>query len=210
MMEFYNKYLDNKIKVDKISLFGIIASIVVIAGVTGFIYEYIFYFINSGMKTFYWRGNSFLPWVSIYAFGSLLLLIINYKYKRKPIKVFFISILITGFFEYISGFVIENIFHEKLWDYGQEIWNFGNISGYVCLRSILIFGFFSLVLIYLILPCVYYLCTNYKKLFLIISISLFSITIADKVYNSCIAKLFNLPTSYDIYQKRGIKYMNFK
>ena len=43
-------------------------------------------------------------------------------------------------------------FHIRLWDYNTEIWNWGNINGYICFRSIITFGVSSLVLIYLLIP----------------------------------------------------------
>ena len=57
-------------KLDKLTIFGIACLIFVIAGLFGFIYEFIFYFFNSGMKTFYYRGANFFPWINIYATGS--------------------------------------------------------------------------------------------------------------------------------------------
>ena len=40
----------------------------------------------------------------------------------------------------------------RLWDYNTEILNFGNIGGFICLRSVLFFGLSSLILMYIILP----------------------------------------------------------
>ena len=40
----------------------------------------------------------------------------------------------------------------RLWDYNTEIWNWGNINGYICFRSIIFFGFSSLFLIYIMIP----------------------------------------------------------
>jgi uncharacterized membrane protein len=43
---------------------------------------------------------------------------------------------------------------QKLWDYNTEPLNFGNIDGYVCLRSVLFFGVSGLMLIYIIIPAI--------------------------------------------------------
>ena len=53
---------------------------------------------------------------------------------------------------YATGWVLYNVFHTRLWDYNTEIWNFGNIGGYVCLRSVLFFGVSGLALIYFVIP----------------------------------------------------------
>ena len=40
----------------------------------------------------------------------------------------------------------------RLWDYNIEIWNWGNIGGYICARSVLFFGLSALLLQYNIYP----------------------------------------------------------
>ena len=40
----------------------------------------------------------------------------------------------------------------RLWDYNVEIWNWGNINGYVCARSVLIFGVFGSIYGALVIP----------------------------------------------------------
>ena len=58
-------------KKQKITL---ICLLIVISGIIGWVYEFIFYYINSGFKTFYYRGGNFLPWINIYMYGSFLIL----------------------------------------------------------------------------------------------------------------------------------------
>ncbi len=67
MKKYLNNYINNDIKLNKRQKIGIICSIISISGVFGFLYEFIFYFFNSGMKEFYYRGGNFLPWINIYA-----------------------------------------------------------------------------------------------------------------------------------------------
>ena len=93
-------------KLDKYKKIGVIALIIAISGVFGWIYEFIFYFFNSGLKTFYWRGGNFLPWINIYAIGAIIILLTTKKFEKKPILVFLISLISTGILEYISGYLI--------------------------------------------------------------------------------------------------------
>lgn len=72
MKEKYNNYLNKEHNFDKLTMFGIICLIIVISGIFGWIYEFIFYYFNSGMKTFYFRGGNFLPWINIYAIGAYI------------------------------------------------------------------------------------------------------------------------------------------
>ena len=212
MKEFYNKYLNEKIKFDKLTIVGIICLIIVISGVFGFVYEFIFYYFNGGMKEFYYRGGNFLPWINIYAIGSILILLLTYKDRLKPIKVFLKSTIICGVLEFIAGYIIYNYFdHFRCWDYNTEILNFGNIGGFICLRSVLFFGVSSLLLIYGILPMVIYLSKKInKKVFIIISISLCALVMLDEVYNLVIARVINTPRASDVYKEKGLKYVEFK
>ena len=66
-------YLENDHSFDKLTMLGIFSLIIVITGCFGWLYEFIFYFFNGGMKEFYWRGGNFLPWINIYATGSIML-----------------------------------------------------------------------------------------------------------------------------------------
>ena len=65
---------------DKYKKIGIISLIIVIAGIFGWVYEFIFYYFNGGMKEFYWRGGNFLPWINIYAIGAIGILIATKKF----------------------------------------------------------------------------------------------------------------------------------
>ena len=211
MKEKWKNYINIDHQFDRKTMLGIFALIIVISGIFGFIYEFIFYYFNSGMKEFYWRGGNFLPWINIYAIGAIIIYLMTYHYRKSPWKVFLISCVSTGILEYIGGSILY-IFGDgfRCWDYNNEILNFGNIQGFVCLRSILFFGISALLLIYLIVP----LCFNFakkcnKKLFLFISFSLCSIILFDEFYNLLFARIIDFPRASDIYKTIGFKYMSF-
>ena len=211
MKTLYKKYLEEDHNFDKSTLLGIICLIIVISGVFGFLYEFVFYYFNSGMTEFYWRGSNFLPWINIYAIGAVFIFFLLYKKRKHPLLVFFASMLITGILEYIGGWMLYE-FQDGLrcWDYNSEILNFGNINGFVCLRSVLFFGFSSLLLIYLIVPLCFYLAKKMnKKTFLIITIGLCSIFLFDELYNLIFARILSLPRASDIYKSFGFHYIYF-
>ena len=205
----YKDYLEKNHSFDKKTMLGIFCMIIVIGGVFGFLYEYIFYFFNGGMKEFYYRGGNFLPWINIYATGSVMIYILTYKYRKNPLKVFLISVISTGLLEYFSGLGIYIIGDGlRYWDYNTEILNFGNINGFVCLRSVMFFGLSALLLMYVIVPfCFHVANKSNKKVFLIVTISICSIFLADEFYNLIFTKLFNLPNAIKIYKSIGIHYM---
>lgn len=210
MRSKYLKYLNEDIKFDKETMIGIFCLLVVITGMFGFLYEFIFYYFNGGMKTFYWRGGNFLPWINIYATGSIMIYLLTYKDRKKPLKVFLVSVITTGILEYFSGLVMDKIAGKRCWDYSQEILGALNINGYVCLRSVLVFGIFSLLLIYIVLPLIFYIAKkSNKKVFVTTSIILCSIIMIDEFYNLLIARIFHLPRAYNVYSKLGVPYVKF-
>lgn len=212
MKKKYINYINKDYKFDKLTMIGIICLIIVISGIFGFVYEFIFYYFNSGMKSFYMRGGNFLPWINIYAIGALFIYFLTFNKRKNPILVFLLSTLICGIIEYIGGwglYTFANGF--RCWDYNTEILNFGNIGGFICLRSVLFFGLSSLLLIYVIVPFCFYLANKMnRKIFLIISISLCSVFLIDELYNLLFARIFILPRASDIYKSIGFKYMEFK
>ena len=207
MKEKYNDYLNQNYSFDKLTMAGIISLLIVIAGTFGFVYELIFYYFNDGIERFNWQGGNFLPWINIYAIGAVIIYLLTYKYRKSWWKVFLISFISAGILEYISGLGIYIIGNgTRYWDYNTEILNFGNIQGFVCLRSVLFFGISGLILIYAIIPLCFSLAKKLnKKLFLTISFSLCFIVLFDEIYNLLIARLFSLPTAGIIYRKIGLK-----
>ena len=205
----YKDYLEKNHSFDKKTMLGIFCMIIVIGGVFGFLYEYFFYFFNGGMKEFYYRGGNFLPWINIYATGSVMIYILTYKYRKNPLKVFLISAISTGLLEYFSGLGIYIIGDGlRYWDYNTEILNFGNINGFVCLRSVMFFGLSALLLMYVIVPfCFHVASKSNKKVFLIVTITICSIFLADEFYNLIFTRIFNLPNAIKIYKSLGVNYM---
>ena len=135
---------------DNTQLSNLLILIMVCSGVFGFIYEELFYRIDLGYFTK--RGSSYGPWIPIYVFGGAAYTLLVYNYKENPLLVFLLCVVVSGIMEYVTGWVLYNVFHTRLWDYNTEIWNFGNIDGYICLRSVLFFGVSGLLLIYAVIP----------------------------------------------------------
>ena len=148
-------------------------------GVFGFIYEELFYRIDLG----YWvkRGTTFGPWIPLYAFGGLGIYLMTFKVRKHPLAVFALSAVVTGIIEYGVGYMLFYFFDGlRLWDYNVEIWNWGNIDGFICIRSVLFFALSGLFLMYLVVPVMQKI---YKKIgmkkFGIIAISCSSIAVLD-------------------------------
>lgn len=128
----------------------LLLQIFVAGGIFGFLYEEIFYWFDLGIITK--RGITFGPWIPIYAFGAIFITLICKDRFKKPYQVFLIGTILSGILEFCTGYLLYHIFQIRLWDYNVEILNYGNIGGYVCLRSVLFFGLSSLLLIYEMIP----------------------------------------------------------
>ena len=190
---------------------GIILLTWVFAGFFGWVYEFIFYFFDGGTGEFYMQGGNLLPWINIYAVGAILIMVLVQllKLKKHPWLVFLVSVVATGLLEFVSGWLVYAIGNgTRYWDYNTEILNFGNIGGFVCLRSVLIFGVSALMLVYLVVPFFVKLAKKMsKRAFLILSISLFSIVIVDEIYNLLASKVFGWPDAMELYKSLGWKYL---
>lgn len=123
-----------------------------ISGFIGFLIETVIYSIRKGHLVN--RGYTYGPWIPLYVFGALIILIFLYKYKDKPLKFFIMSTFTTGVLELGTGFILDKVFNKKPWTYNHKKWNFLNIGGYVCLRSALMFGIGSVLLVYILVPLV--------------------------------------------------------
>lgn len=178
--------------------FGIFFS----GGIFGFIYETIFYFINNGALTR--RGTCFGPWIDIYGVGSLIVFIISYALRKKPWLVFLLSGLSCGILEYTTGYAMYMTTGTRSWDYNTEIWNFGNIGGFVCLRSVLVFAFAGLLLMYVIVPL---LIRIFEKIgedkFFVLMLVIGLLFAADVLYNDIIAEIFSLTNAIEFYGRSG-------
>lgn len=139
----------------------LIIQIILISAIFGFIYETIFYRIDLGY--FVKRGYTIGPWLPIYATGGLLIYLSNIKNKNNILKIFINSAVMCGLLEFIVGYLLLHISYIRLWDYNTEILNYGNIGGYICLRSVLFFGISGVFLMNIVLPLITKIINKYQS-----------------------------------------------
>ena len=151
-------YKEMNKKEEKIVL---IIQIILISAIFGFIYETIFYRIDLGY--FVKRGYTIGPWLPIYATGGLLIYLSNIKNKNNILKIFINSAVMCGLLEFIVGYLLLHISHIRLWNYNTEILNYGNIGGYICLRTVLFFGLSGVFLMNIVLPLITKIINKYQS-----------------------------------------------
>ena len=130
--------------------FSLCVFVLVLSAIGGFLYELAFYRIVEGQ--FINRGSTYGPWIPIYAVGGLLIFAVTWRFRKKPLLVFVVSCTLTAILELAVGYVLLHKFGVRLWDYNVEPWNWGNIGGYICVRSYVLFGFMGLIVMYAIVP----------------------------------------------------------
>lgn len=187
---------------------GIVLLVVVIAGLVGWIYEFLVGLIDVGGV--YMQGGNLLPWINIYAIGAVLLLPVALKLRRWPWVVFLVSAVVTGVVELVGGWLVYTIGNGvRYWNYDHGVWLVGNINGFVCLLTVTIFGIFALLLTYIILPFCMKLALRWsRRVFLTVAISLFALVMMDECVNLCL-KNAGLPNAVDFYQNLGWEYEEF-
>lgn len=138
-----------------LSWMGLAALLVLVmvgSAVIGWVYEMLFYHLDSGGE---WvrRGHGMGPWLPIYGFGALGIMFSCWDIRTLPLRVILRSALVTGLLELVTGWVLYHLFGGiRWWDYNVEIWNWGNIGGYVCFRSVAVFALVGLALMVLVVP----------------------------------------------------------
>ena len=137
---------------DRWGVLSVLLMVFSLGGVFGFIYEELFYLIDLGHLVK--RGITFGPWIPIYGFGAVLIVLVTARLYRHPTAVFVVSAIICGVLEFFTGYFLWHIWQVRLWDYNTEIWNWGNIGGYICIRSVLFFGVSALLLQYVVYPLI--------------------------------------------------------
>ncbi len=131
------------------------------------------------------RGFLCGPIIPIYGVGSIFLILFLDPFRNNPWIVFFFGIIITTTIEYITSYLLEKIFHNRWWDYSV---NRFNVNGRICLLNSSLFGFGSLIIIYLANPTFQNFLSQMNKTALIITaIIIFIIFVLDIIYSVIVA-----------------------
>lgn len=95
------------------------------------------------------RGFLFGPYCPIYGFGVGFVLLCLNPIKDNFVILFFCSVLLTTFLEFITGYILEKLLHQRWWDYSSERFN---IKGYVCVKFSVIWGLACLIVVDIVHP----------------------------------------------------------
>lgn len=148
--------------------------------VTGWVWEVSLHLVADG--TFVNRGMLHGPWIPIYGVGSLLILTLLYRLRRKPILEFTAIVILSGVIEYMTSYYTECLFNgKKWWDYQGY---FLNLDGKICAEGLLTFGIGGMILVYLIAPMLdNYLRKMKTQIAVPLCVILLSLFMIDQVYS---------------------------
>ena len=125
------------------------------------------------------RGFLSMPICPIYGFGVLIVLLVLEPVKDNLALLFFGSMVLTSALEFFIGFIMEQFFHDKWWDYSENPFN---IKGYICLEFSLVWGAACVLVVDVIHPMIFKLiCAIPEKLSLWLMVFFTAVLISDAV-----------------------------
>ena len=98
------------------------------------------------------RGFLNGPYCPIYGCGVVIVVAALTPLKENFWILFLGSFVLTTVLEYITGFVLEKVFHNKCWDYSDVPFN---IQGYVCLKFSIMWGLACVFVMKIVHPAIY-------------------------------------------------------
>ena len=98
------------------------------------------------------RGVLHGPWIPIYGFGCVLILLLLKRFRMRPKVEFSMAVLLCGCIEYFTGFFLELTHNgQKWWDYTGY---FLNLHGRICAEGLLVFGIGGMAFVYVVAPLI--------------------------------------------------------
>ena len=123
-----------------------------IFSILGWSYETVFHFLEHKTR----KNLLFGPWMPIYGFGILtiefidkLLKKLKVSGKKKILYCYIISVIALTLLEEIGGLLVQFLFHTSFWNYESIPLSIGP---YINIFISLIWGFFGLLIEYILYP----------------------------------------------------------
>lgn len=100
------------------------------------------------------RGFLNGPVCPIYGFGVVIVLTCLTPLKHNIFLLFIGSVILTSALEWLTGFILEKIFHHRWWNYSDKPFN---LDGYICLPFSLAWGLACLFVVEILHPSIEFL-----------------------------------------------------
>ena len=107
--------------------------------------------IYAALETGKFTNRGFLsgPICPIYGFGAATVLFLLTPLKNNLLLLFLGSVILTSILEFVTGYILEKVFHQKWWDYSDKPFN---LRGYISLEFSLLWGLACIFIIYVLNP----------------------------------------------------------
>ena len=127
----------------------------VMLGYTGFQWLFLFYFYCFGgwcfesvyvsIRSRKWVNRGFMrgPFLPLYGTGAIMMLVVSMPFADNILLTYFAGVVGATALEYVTGAAMEALFKVRYWDYSGR---FMNYKGYICLKSSLAWGFFTILM----------------------------------------------------------------
>jgi uncharacterized membrane protein len=144
----------------------------------GWVYEVALWLLEEGILCN--RGSLYGPWIPIYGFGGIAVLLVVNRWRKNPIICFVMIMVICAPIEYLGGQLLWATHHLRYWDYSHQFLNF---QGFVCLKSLLDFAVLGTLEIYVIAPALDSLLNKIpRKIRIIVCAVLYALFVGDVAF----------------------------
>ncbi len=113
-----------------------------------FFYLYCFFgwifestYVSLKKRHFVNRGFLRLPMLPLYGTGAVMMLWVSLPVKDNLFLVYLSGVIAATILEYITGYLMEQLFKVRYWDYSNQPFN---LNGYICLSSSVAWGFLTI------------------------------------------------------------------
>ncbi len=117
-------------------------------------------YVSVKKKKFVNRGFINGPLCTIYGMGAVSIYLILKPFGRNLIVLYIGGVVVATILEYITGWLMEEIFHTRWWDYSYRKYNF---QGYISLGTSLGWGVFTVLLFKVLQPAVSWFTDLYPQ-----------------------------------------------
>ena len=119
-----------------------------------FFYLYCFFgwifestYVSLKQRHFVNRGFLRIPMLPLYGSGAVMMLWVSLPFRSSPILTYISGFIGATALEYVTGYVMEQLFKVRYWDYGNQPFN---VHGYICLTSSIAWGFLTIFMTHVI------------------------------------------------------------
>ena len=89
------------------------------------------------------RGFMRGPFLPLYGSGAIMMLVVSMPFRDNVLLTYVAGVIGATALEYVTGVVMEVLFKVRYWDYSNRLLNF---QGHICLRSSIVWGFFTILM----------------------------------------------------------------